>query len=73
MNADGYQMVAIKRRFVPEWVFALAVYSCRFFETDMARVPRLRRLLTTENFHYHDVGRAVYGKRCRKCLPEKTA
>jgi len=67
MSETGYKLIAIKRWWVPEWVFSLAVHSARFFETDVAQMPRLRWLLLTENFHYHDLGRARYGKRCRKC------
>lgn len=62
-----YVLTAIKRRFIPEWLFALVVYSCRFVETDLSECPRLRKAFLTESFHYHDIGRPIRGKRCRKC------
>jgi len=67
----GWQLTAIKRWWIPEWVFSLVVHSCRFFETDVAQMPRLRRLLLTEDFHYHDLGGVRYGKHCRHCPPKR--
>lgn len=67
-----WQMTAIKRRWIPEWLFAIVVHGCRVFDTDLAQIPRLRRWMVTEDFHYHDLGRAVYGKQCRRCLPVQT-
>ena len=64
-NPVGYEMVAIKRRWVPEWLFALFVYGYRFVESDLAKHPWMRSLLLTEHFHQHDIGRIRYGDRCR--------
>ena len=62
-----YQMVAIKRWWVPEWVFSVIVHWYRFLDSDVAEHPWMRALLLTEEFHYHETGRARYGRRCREC------
>lgn len=66
-----WALVAIKRRWVPAWLFSLVTNAARLLETDLAECPRWRRLLLTEDFHYHDLGRAVYGTKCRGCGPKQ--
>jgi hypothetical protein len=63
-----YKLVALKRRWVPEWLFSIVVHWYRFLNSDLAEHPHMRNLLLTERFHYHDLGRAVYGTTCRYCL-----
>lgn len=67
MEATGYELVAIKRWWVPEWIFALAVYACRFIESDLSKHKWLSFFLVTKKFHYHDIGGVIRGERCRRC------
>jgi hypothetical protein len=68
---NGWQLVRIKRWWIPGWAFSLAVHWCRFLESDMAEFPYLRMLFTTDAFHFHDVGRPIHGKSCRRCHSAK--
>jgi hypothetical protein len=68
MSEDSsYGLVALKKWWVPEWLFTFACYACRFIESDLAECPRLRRWLTTTQFHYHDLGGPIFGVG-EKCL-----
>ena len=64
-----WSLVAIKRRWIPDWLFTLFVYGYRFFDSDVAEHPWARTFLTTKAFHYHDLGPAIYGfqEHCRMC------
>ena len=70
MSEDSsYGLVALKKWCVPEWLFTFACYACRFIESDLAECPRLRRWLTTTQFHYHDLGGPIFGvgEKCYRC------
>ena len=69
MSEESWQLSAIKRWWIPQRLFTILVHCCRLIGSDASEHPWLSFLLTTEAFHYHDIGRALYGKKenCKAC------
>jgi hypothetical protein len=70
---DEFTLVAVKRWWIPEWLFAACVGWYRLFDLDVADWPWMRAFLMTEAFHYHGIF-LIYGKkeRCRACRDVKS-
>ena len=66
-------LVAVKRWWIPEWLFSACVGWYRLFDLDIADWPWIRAFLTTEAFHYHG-DTVIYGKAetCRACKAKET-
>ena len=66
-------LVAVKRWWIPEWLFSACVGWYRLFDLDVSDWPWIRAFLTTEAFHYHG-DTVIYGKAetCRVCKAKET-
>ena len=71
---EKFSLVAVKRWWIPEWLFTACVGWYRLFDLDVADWPWIKTFLTTEAFHYHGDA-LIYGKaqNCRICKAKETA